>query len=87
MRPYQDARHTSITNDAASGNSPASIQARAGHASFSTTQRYIDLAGVAFREEAERLSERLFRGLGTGSGKTSGKNAEPSEAGASGELS
>jgi hypothetical protein len=36
----------------------------AGHASFSTTQGYIDLAGVTFREEAERLEERPFGGRG-----------------------
>lgn len=72
MRPFHDGRHTAITNDAASGNAPVSIQARAGHASFSTTQRYIDLAGVTFREEAERSSARLFGG----SGKSSGKSAE-----------
>jgi integrase len=60
MRPFHDGRHTAITNDAVSGNSPVSIQARAGHASFSTTQRYIDLAGVEFREEADRLGQHLF---------------------------
>jgi hypothetical protein len=32
---------------------------RAGHSSFATTQRYIDLAGVAFRDEAAKLSSRL----------------------------
>lgn len=60
MRPFHDGRHTAITHDAKSGNAPLSIQARAGHASFSTTQRYIDLAGVVFRQEAERLEEHLF---------------------------
>lgn len=71
MRPFHDGRHTAITNDAAAGNAPAAIQARAGHASFSTTQRYIDLAGVTFREEAERASDRLFGS--ESSGKSSGK--------------
>ena len=33
---------------------------RAGHASYSTTRRYIDLAGERFREEAERLERRLW---------------------------
>lgn len=60
MRPFHDGRHTAITNDARSGNAPLSIQTRAGHASFSTTQRYIDLAGVVFRQEAERLEQHLF---------------------------
>jgi hypothetical protein len=34
--------------------------ARAGHSDFKTTQVYIDLAGVMFREEAERLERRLW---------------------------
>ena len=32
----------------------------AGHRSFQTTQQYIDLAGVVFRDEAEALSRRLL---------------------------
>jgi hypothetical protein len=32
-----------------------------GHADFSTTQRYINLAGVVFREEAERAEARILR--------------------------
>ncbi|MFL5954832.1 MAG: tyrosine-type recombinase/integrase [Gaiellaceae bacterium] len=76
MRPFHDGRHTAITNDAAAGNAPLAIQTRAGHASFSTTQRYIDLAGVSFRDEAGRLDRHLF---GNGSGKSSGKSAEDAE--------
>jgi hypothetical protein len=38
---------------------------RAGHSSFTTTQRYIDLAGEQFREEAERLENRLWGKSGT----------------------
>jgi integrase len=53
-------RHTAITNDAAAGNSPLSIMKHAGHSDFKTTQRYIDLAGVTFREEAERAERRLL---------------------------
>lgn len=34
--------------------------ALAGHSDFATTQGYIDLAGEVFRQEAERLEERLF---------------------------
>jgi integrase len=60
IRPFHDYRHTAITHEAASGNAPAAIQARAGHADFSTTQRYIHLAGVVFREEAERAEARIF---------------------------
>ena len=45
MRPFHDGRHTSITNAAAAGLSPAALMARAGHSDFKTTQGYIDLAG------------------------------------------
>jgi hypothetical protein len=41
-------------------NAPAAIQARAGHADFSTTQLYIDLAVVAFRDQAEQVEARIF---------------------------
>jgi len=49
-----------IANGAAAAMSPAALQKRAGHSSFATTQRYIDLAGVAFRDEAAKLSTRLW---------------------------
>jgi hypothetical protein len=39
--------------------------ARAGHSDFKTTQGYIDLAGERFREEAERLEERLWGSTST----------------------
>jgi integrase len=60
MRPFHDGRHTSITNSAAAGFSPAALMARAGHSDFATTQLYIDLAGEQFREEAELLERRLY---------------------------
>jgi integrase len=59
MRPFHDGRHSSITNAAAAGVSPAALQARAGHSDYSTTQLYIDLAGETFRAEAELLEQRL----------------------------
>jgi integrase len=48
VRPFHDLRHTSITNAAAAGTSPAALMARAGHSDFKTTQAYIDLAGETF---------------------------------------
>jgi integrase len=54
VRPFHDGRHTSITNAAAAGLSPAALMARSGHSDFSTTQLYIDLAGELFRAEAEQ---------------------------------
>jgi integrase len=60
VRPFHDGRHTSITNAAAAGVGPGALQARAGHADLGTTQRYIDLAGVLFRDEAEAAEARMF---------------------------
>jgi integrase len=60
VRPFHDGRHTAITNAAAAGVSTAALQARAGHADPSTTQRYIDLAGVRFQAEAELAEARMF---------------------------
>ena len=34
--------------------------AKAGHANMRTTQTYLHLAGVVFRDEAERLEVRLL---------------------------
>src|ERR1041385_4605632 len=50
---------------AASGSSPIAIMKRAGDSDVKTTQGYIDLAGVTFREEAERLDGRILGAIGT----------------------
>jgi hypothetical protein len=68
MRPFHHGRHTSITNSAAAGLSPAALMSRAGHSNFKTTQGYIDLAGEMFRAEAGLLEQRLFGGEGYQSG-------------------
>ena len=60
IRPFHDGRHTAITNAAAAGVGAAALQARAGHGDLATTQRYIDLAGVSFREEALIAEQRMF---------------------------
>jgi integrase len=60
VRPFHDLRHTAITNDAASGSSPIAVMAKAGHASMATTKRYLHLAGVVFRDEADALERRLL---------------------------
>jgi integrase-like protein len=65
VRPSHDLRHSSITNAAAAGTKPEALMSRAGHSSCSTTRRYIDLAGEQFREEADRLEERLWGRSGT----------------------
>jgi integrase len=60
IRPFHDLRHSSLTNGAKAGMSPAALQARAGHSSYSITQRYVSLSGEAFREEAGLLERRLW---------------------------
>jgi len=42
------------------GASGAAVQARAGHASYSITERYIHLAGQLFGEESELAARRLW---------------------------
>jgi integrase len=64
FRKLHDLRVTSITNGVRANEHGSKLQARAGHANFSTTQRYIDLAGVVFHEEAEELERRML-GLST----------------------
>lgn len=44
----------------AQGFRQAALQAGAGHSDMSTTQRYIDLAGVSFRAEAELAESRVL---------------------------
>lgn len=65
VRPSHDLRHSSITNAAAAGTSPEALMSRAGHSSYATTRRYVDLAGERFREEADRLEARLLGGFST----------------------
>ena len=59
-RAFHDLRHTAITNDAAAGSSPIAVMAKAGHANMATTQLYLHLAGVVFRDEAAALERRLL---------------------------
>lgn len=59
VRPFHDIRHAALTNMAATGRvSPIALMATAGHSSMATTNRYLHLAGVVFRDEADALVER-----------------------------
>jgi hypothetical protein len=60
IRPFHDARHASLTNGAAAGETPIALMTRAGHRSMSTTKGYLHLAGVVFRDEADALEARLL---------------------------
>ncbi len=59
-RAFHDLRHASLTNGAAAGEAPIALMARAGHRSMRTTQTYLHLAGVVFRDEAAALERRLL---------------------------
>jgi integrase len=60
FRPFHDLRHTSLTHAAAAGNPHIYVQARAGHAQGSITERYMHAAQVLFPGAAERSEERMF---------------------------
>jgi integrase len=63
-RPWHDLRHTALTHDAAAAGNPAVyVQARAGHAQATMTERYVHAAQVAFPGSAERSEQRLFSSL------------------------
>lgn len=63
IRPWHDLRHTTLTHDAASGDPAVYVQARAGHAQATMTERDVHAAQVAFPGAAERTQERLFAGI------------------------
>ena len=68
LKSCHDLCTTAITNDAIAGAHPIAIMTKAGHASMATTKRYLKLAGVVFRDEAQALEERLLgASLSTGS--------------------
>jgi integrase len=60
VRPFHDLRHTSLTNEAASGSTPIALMAKAGHTDMKVTRRYLHLAGIVFPAEAQALERRLF---------------------------
>jgi len=60
-RPFHDLRHTSLTHCAAAGNPQIYVQARAGHAQGSTTERYMHAGQVAFPGAVEKTEARMFR--------------------------
>jgi integrase len=60
FRPFHDLRHTSLTHAAAAGNPQIYVQARAGHAQGSITERYLHAAQVLFPGAAERSEDRMY---------------------------
>jgi len=60
VRAFHDLRHTAITADASVGSGAIAVMAKAGHRNMATTRTYLHLAGTVFRDEAERLEQRLL---------------------------
>jgi integrase len=60
IRPWRDLRRTALTHDAAAGNPAVYVQARAGHAQATMTERYVHAAQIAFAGAADRAEDRLF---------------------------
>ncbi len=60
FRPFHDLRHTSLTHSAAAGKPHIYVQARAGHANGSTTERYLHPATLLFPSAAERTEQHMF---------------------------
>jgi hypothetical protein len=73
-------RHASLTNGAATGESPIALMTRAGHSNMATTKRYLHLAGTVFRDEAERLEQRLLGGGSSTEPSTNLSAPEPTSA-------
>jgi integrase len=60
FRVWHGLRHTALTETAAAGVPPMFVQAKAGHAQGSTTERYIHAAKTTFPDAAELAEARLF---------------------------
>ena len=59
FRPCHDLRVTGATNELLAGASKETLMLKLGHADFRTTQRYVNLAGVVFADEAAALEARM----------------------------
>jgi integrase len=58
LRPFRDARHGSLTNGAAAGESPIALMTRAGHRDLATTRQYLHL-GLILRQRRDRHAGSL----------------------------
>lgn len=62
FRVWHGLRHTALTETAAAGIPSMFVQAKAGHAQGSTTERYLHASRTAFPDAAELAEARLFVG-------------------------
>ena len=60
FRPWNGLRHTALTETAAAGVPAMFVQAKAGHAQGSTTERYLHASRTAYPDAAELTEARLF---------------------------
>ena len=60
FRPWHGLRHTALTETAASGVPAMFVQAKAGHAQGSTTERYLHAHRTSFPDAAQLTEERVF---------------------------
>lgn len=67
FRPWHGLRHTALTETAAAGVPAMFVQAKAGHAQGSTTERYLHAARTSYPDAAELAERRVFGDL-VGSG-------------------
>lgn len=60
FRPWHGLRHTALTETAAAGVPAMFVQAKAGHAKGSTTERYLHADRTSYRDMAELAEARMF---------------------------
>jgi integrase len=59
-RPWHGLRHTALTETAAAGVPAMFVQAKAGHAQASTTERYLHADRTNYPDAAELAEARIF---------------------------
>ena len=62
FRPWHGLRHTALTETAAAGVPAMFVQAKAGHAQGSTTERYLHAEKTPFPDLAGLAERRVFSG-------------------------
>ena len=62
FRVWHGLRHTALTETAAAGVPGFLVQAKAGHAQGSTTERYLHAAKTSYPELGDLAEARLFGG-------------------------
>jgi integrase len=60
FRVWHGLRHTALTETAAAGVPAMFVQAKAGHAQGSTTERYLHASRTSYPDAAELAEARLF---------------------------